>query len=70
MMYFLSLPSQSTSKVIYWLLRSLDLSPVEAVAARTLYCINDTSIALVNIKDGRAMSVIAVGDSNHLSMFA
>merc|ERR1712026_182448 len=49
--------------VLYWLLRALQMSPMEAKAASAAYCIGNASVTFVNIRSGGSMKVVAVGDS-------
>ena len=55
--------------MLYWLLRALDLGPADAMAARALYCIGESSIAIVNLRgdeSSQSMKVITIGDTGHL----
>lgn len=52
--------------VLYWLLRSLRMTPEEAQAAAALYRIGHASISIVQIKSDGTIRVVAVGDTGHL----
>lgn len=52
--------------LLYWLLRSLHMSPEDAKATAALYRIGHATITIVNIKPNGSMKVVAVGDNGHL----
>jgi broad specificity phosphatase PhoE len=52
--------------VLYWLLRSLYMTPEEAKASAALYRIGHASISIVQIKSDGTMRVVAVGDCGHI----
>eukprot|EP00931_Biecheleriopsis_adriatica_P014500 TRINITY_DN11633_c0_g1_i1.p1 TRINITY_DN11633_c0_g1~~TRINITY_DN11633_c0_g1_i1.p1 ORF type:complete len:518 (+),score=142.92 TRINITY_DN11633_c0_g1_i1:71-1624(+) len=54
--------------LLYWLLRSLGMSPEESQVATSLYSIGPASITLVNLKSDSSTKVITVGDMGHLAI--
>jgi len=54
--------------VLYWLLRSLHMSPDEARAMIKSYRISQASVTLLHIRSDRSMKVVAVGDTGHLPL--
>jgi hypothetical protein len=54
--------------VLYWLLRSLYMQPVEAKASASFYRVGHASISIVQIKSDGAMRAVGVGDTCYLPL--
>jgi phosphohistidine phosphatase SixA len=54
--------------ILYWLLRSLHMTPDEARDMRKAYCISCASLTMLSIRPDRACKVVTVGDTGHLPL--
>jgi len=54
--------------VLYWLLRTLHMTPEEARDMRKAYCISCASLTLLCIRPDRGCRVVTVGDTGHLPL--